>query len=112
MIPIASHRISVSRVNYATDEDGYDSAAPSPLVVAVGIRASIDTPTASIVLSGGDRAVYKAKFFCDPVANLQQEDTIIDDTGTSWVLCWARRVVALGMDYVEGELRLVVGTAP
>ena len=109
MIPLATTTITVSRVE-ATDVDPYDAAQPSPTTIASGVRAVVGTPSASVALSSGDKVVYAASLRCDPV-DVQPGDTVTDSTGTAWTVLWAREVNAVGLDFMEGQLRLVQGNA-
>lgn len=108
MIPLATTTISVERVEAAVDVDGYDDNLPGPTTVISGVRAVIGAPSANVALSGGDRVVYSATLRCDP-CDLQADDTVTDETGTTWVVLWARRVTALGLDFIDGALRLTTG---
>lgn len=111
-IPLALVTLTIQRVTPVAGDDGiydaYDSGQPAPVTIASGIRAVIGQPSASVVLTGGDRVVYSATFDCDP-ADVQPADTIIDSTGTVWVVEWARLVSGLGLSHVNGSLRLVLG---
>lgn len=108
-IPIATTRIAVRRIVVPQDTDSYDDSPPAPRLISDGVRAVIDTPSASTTLAGGARDVYEAGLECD-VCDLQEEDQVTDSSGTTWILLWARRVTGLGIDYMQGRVRLVSGT--
>lgn len=108
MIPLATTTITVDRVESAVDVDGYDANPPAPTPTAAGVRAVITPPTANVALSGGDRVVYTAQLRSDP-CDIQADDTLTDESGTTWQVLWARRVTALGQDMMTGQLRLVTG---
>lgn len=109
MIPFATTTITVQREEVAVDTDGYDDDLPDPTTVVSGVRAVIGPPSANVVLSGGDRVVYSAQLRCDP-CDIQADDTVVDASNDdTWVVLWARRVTALGLDFMEAQLRLTTG---
>lgn len=109
-IPLETTLISVQRSTVGVDVDPSDAPPAALTPVASGVRAVINTPSASVVLSSGDRVVYTAGFSCDP-CDVIADDTVTESDGTQWMCLWARPQVGLGLDHVEGQLRLVTGAS-
>lgn len=107
-IPLATSTINVTRVEAAANTDPYDPGQPAPTTTATAVRAVISPPSANVALSGGNKVVYAAKITCDP-CDLQAGDQVADSTGITWICLWARRVTAVGLDFLEGQLRMVEG---
>lgn len=109
MIPIATSAITITRVEIDPTIDPTKAGDITPTTIATGVRAVIDTPSASVALSFGDRIVYTARLTCDP-CDLQQNDTVIDTVGdTEWRVLWTRLKAGLGLDHRVAQLRLVTG---
>lgn len=113
MIPFATTKITVGRIEgAATDSldpyDPYDGAPPAATAVATGIRAVIGPPSASDMLTTGDRVEYSASMRCD-VCDLQSRDVVTETDGSQWVVLWSKRVKAFGADFMHAELRMVQG---
>ncbi|HEX3539653.1 MAG TPA: hypothetical protein VHT75_04340 [Acidimicrobiales bacterium] len=108
MIPLATSTITVSRVEAPANTDPYDPGQPAPTTIATGVRAVVSPPTADATLSGGNKVVYAARLRCDP-CGVAAGDTVADSTGITWICLWARRVTAVGLDFIEGQLRMVEG---
>lgn len=105
-IPLATSSITVTRVEEAANTDPYDTNPPSPTTTAAGVRAVISPPSASVALSSANQVVSAARLTCDP-CDIAAGDTIQDSAGLAWVVLWARRVTAVGLDFMEGQLRMV-----
>lgn len=108
MIPLATTTITVTRADMTGAADPYDPDPPAPTVVASGVRAVIGAPKATTKLSGGTKVDYTATLRCDP-CTITGGDTVTDAGGTAWLALWAIEVDALGLDFIEGELRLQTG---
>lgn len=106
-IPVAINKISIHRVEWPDETDGYDPP-PAPTLIASNVRAVIPPPSGVAQLGGGDRVTYEATMSCDPV-DLQPADTVTSDDGTTWTCITARHFAAFGISMVQARLRLVSG---
>jgi hypothetical protein len=113
-IPASTTTITVKRrqLNPLADPaDPDEYPTPEWKTVESEVPAVISPPSASNKLAAGDRITFSARLICDP-ADVKAEDVITDAVdGTEWTVLWARPVVALGLDHVEGQLRMVSGFA-
>lgn len=113
MIPLATTKISVTRVQLDPTIDPTKAGDVTPTIIAKGVRAVIDTPTASNKLSFGDRIVYTARLTCDP-CDLQENDIITDSadgTETEWRVMWTRTSIGLGINHRVAQLRMITGAS-
>lgn len=109
-IPVSTTTITVKRVAEDADRDPYDEA-PSPSVIAKGVRAVISSPTGSERRAGGSQENSSFRLNCDPV-DLTHDCTVLDEvTGESYTVVWAKQREGLGLDHVVAELEQVTDRA-
>jgi hypothetical protein len=106
VIPLMTTTISVRRPDRTGDK--YDPQSP-PVLLATGIRAGITNDTGTTVLVGGTRTEYTKVLNCDPT-DIKPGDIVQDDnTGDNYRVNWATLRQGLGLDHINGRLRLIEG---
>lgn len=107
MIPLATTTVAVWRLPADPDRDGYDTP-PARQQVKLGLRAHIGSPSGRHSIADG-RTVTTFRLDTDPF-DFAIDDQIQDEsTGEVYMLAWARKRVALGLDHVEGAMYLIEG---
>lgn len=113
-IPFSTSLITIVRSTLSATADPYDppSTYPNPesVVVAVGIRAVVAPPSASVALTIGDRVVYTSRLICDPV-DLREGDLVTENYGRIWEALGPSPWGAFALSGTQATLRLVQGYA-
>jgi hypothetical protein len=106
VIPLATTTITITRQDPTVD--GY-APTKSVTTVAAGVRAAITGPSGTTILTGGTRTEYTWVFNADP-CDVKVADVVTDDaTGTAYTVDWITARTGLGLDHVNGRLKLVQG---
>lgn len=109
-IPLATQRITVTRVEDGVDIDPYapPSAHPAPTTIATNVRSVISTPSGGTKLVGGERVVNNTQLRCDPI-DLQPGDVVDDGQGNVWTVLNVSQMNALGQKFTIASMRTTTG---
>ena len=110
MIPIATTTVSVWRLPADNALDGFDPQ-PTRVQVASGLRATIGAPSGRASIATGDKVVVGFSLSTDPFDFANDDQLVDESTGETYLLLWARRITALGLDHCMGAVRIVQGAA-
>lgn len=106
MIPFSTTTVAVRRSDQDGTLDLTDTLTWTD--VRTGVRAVIGNPAGSEIQAGGSQSAVMLRLNCDPIADLDHADRIVDETtGQVYEVLWAVQRGGLGLEHTVAGLQIV-----